>query len=155
MFLVIFPHFPFIQTPPRSYFPLLQASRSLSTALNYVSSNLSILQCQFSGIFSLLEKIDDWVNLGFFWGVQHLDTPDNNPDLPWEFSEANKQKVSLIWNACNWSYGFYFLRHCRLESLWLLTVLVKWDLGFVKYWGTLVKFNKCRILKYKAINLLP
>ncbi|KAA3471380.1 NADH dehydrogenase [ubiquinone] flavoprotein 2, mitochondrial [Gossypium australe] len=38
-----------------------QASRSLSTALNY-----------------------------------HLDTPDNNPDLPWEFSEANKQKVKEI-----------------------------------------------------------
>lgn len=26
--------------------------------------------------------------------VQHLDTPDNNPDLPWEFSAANKEKVS-------------------------------------------------------------
>uniref|UniRef100_A0A0D2MU83 NADH dehydrogenase [ubiquinone] flavoprotein 2, mitochondrial n=1 Tax=Gossypium raimondii TaxID=29730 RepID=A0A0D2MU83_GOSRA len=38
-----------------------QASRSLSTALNY-----------------------------------HLDSPDNNPDLPWEFSEANKQKVKEI-----------------------------------------------------------
>lgn len=28
--------------------------------------------------------------------VQHLDTPDNNPDLPWEFSKANKEKVSEI-----------------------------------------------------------
>ncbi|KAJ0791301.1 putative NADH:ubiquinone reductase (H(+)-translocating) [Helianthus annuus] len=24
----------------------------------------------------------------------HLDSPDNNPDLPWEFSDANKPKVS-------------------------------------------------------------
>ncbi|XP_039008723.1 NADH dehydrogenase [ubiquinone] flavoprotein 2, mitochondrial-like [Hibiscus syriacus] len=26
----------------------------------------------------------------------HLDTPDNNPDLPWEFSESNKAKVKEI-----------------------------------------------------------
>ncbi|KAK0582981.1 hypothetical protein LWI29_031896 [Acer saccharum] len=26
----------------------------------------------------------------------HIDSPDNNPDLPWEFSEANKQKVKEI-----------------------------------------------------------
>ncbi|XVF32468.1 hypothetical protein REPUB_Repub17cG0085500 [Reevesia pubescens] len=26
----------------------------------------------------------------------HLDSPDNNPDLPWEFSEANKAKVKEI-----------------------------------------------------------
>ncbi|KAK6141612.1 hypothetical protein DH2020_024647 [Rehmannia glutinosa] len=38
---------------------LPQASRSLSTALNY-----------------------------------HIDSPDNNPDLPWEFTAANKEKVS-------------------------------------------------------------
>ena len=25
--------------------------------------------------------------------LQHIDTPDNNPDLPWEFSEPNKKKV--------------------------------------------------------------
>ncbi|KAL3603555.1 hypothetical protein D5086_004414 [Populus alba] len=38
-----------------------QASRSLSTALNY-----------------------------------HLNTPDNNPDLPWEFTAANNEKVKEI-----------------------------------------------------------
>ncbi|KAK2997258.1 hypothetical protein RJ639_025906 [Escallonia herrerae] len=38
-----------------------QASRSLSTALNY-----------------------------------HVDTPDNKPDLPWEFSDTNKNKVKEI-----------------------------------------------------------
>jgi len=26
---------------------------------------------------------------------QHLDSPDNSPDLPWEFSDANKEKVKL------------------------------------------------------------
>ncbi|ONI16321.1 hypothetical protein PRUPE_3G092100 [Prunus persica] len=26
----------------------------------------------------------------------HLDSPDNNPDLPWEFNEANKQKAKEI-----------------------------------------------------------
>ncbi|KVI03891.1 Thioredoxin-like 2Fe-2S ferredoxin [Cynara cardunculus var. scolymus] len=26
----------------------------------------------------------------------HLDSPDNNPDLPWEFSEANRPKVKEI-----------------------------------------------------------
>ncbi|KAL8530416.1 hypothetical protein ACS0TY_007447 [Phlomoides rotata] len=26
----------------------------------------------------------------------HIDSPDNNPDLPWEFSEANKEKVKEI-----------------------------------------------------------
>ncbi|GMN49968.1 hypothetical protein TIFTF001_019125 [Ficus carica] len=26
----------------------------------------------------------------------HLDSPDNNPDLPWEFSDANKDKVKEI-----------------------------------------------------------
>ncbi|XP_030451479.1 NADH dehydrogenase [ubiquinone] flavoprotein 2, mitochondrial isoform X1 [Syzygium oleosum] len=26
----------------------------------------------------------------------HLDSPDNNPDLPWEFSDANKNKVKEI-----------------------------------------------------------
>ncbi|KAI4364079.1 hypothetical protein MLD38_020217 [Melastoma candidum] len=26
----------------------------------------------------------------------HIDTPDNNPDLPWEFSDANKLKVKEI-----------------------------------------------------------
>ncbi|XVE73022.1 hypothetical protein DITRI_Ditri11bG0084700 [Diplodiscus trichospermus] len=26
----------------------------------------------------------------------HIDKPDNNPDLPWEFSEANKKKVKEI-----------------------------------------------------------
>ncbi|XP_044501078.1 NADH dehydrogenase [ubiquinone] flavoprotein 2, mitochondrial-like isoform X2 [Mangifera indica] len=26
----------------------------------------------------------------------HLDSPDNNPDLPWEFSDANKEKVKEI-----------------------------------------------------------
>lgn len=25
--------------------------------------------------------------------MQHLDSPDNNPDLPWEFTDANKEKV--------------------------------------------------------------
>lgn len=28
--------------------------------------------------------------------VQHLDTPDNNPDLPWEFTDTNKEKVSKV-----------------------------------------------------------
>ncbi|KAF2575301.1 hypothetical protein F2Q70_00000127, partial [Brassica cretica] len=28
----------------------------------------------------------------------HLDSPDNKPDLPWEFSEANKSKVSHLIN---------------------------------------------------------
>ena len=32
----------------------------------------------------------------FFCGFQHLDSPDNNPDLPWEFSGKNKEKVSWI-----------------------------------------------------------
>ncbi|RWW28830.1 hypothetical protein GW17_00006678, partial [Ensete ventricosum] len=41
-------------------------ARSFSTALNYV---------------------------GKFVSCQHLDSPDNNPDLPWDFSEANKEKV--------------------------------------------------------------
>uniref|UniRef100_A0A7N2L8R0 Uncharacterized protein n=1 Tax=Quercus lobata TaxID=97700 RepID=A0A7N2L8R0_QUELO len=26
----------------------------------------------------------------------HLDSPDNNPDLPWEFTSANKHKVKEI-----------------------------------------------------------
>ncbi|CAA3000971.1 NADH dehydrogenase [ubiquinone] flavo 2, mitochondrial [Olea europaea subsp. europaea] len=26
----------------------------------------------------------------------HLDSPDNNPDLPWEFTDANKEKVKEI-----------------------------------------------------------
>lgn len=26
----------------------------------------------------------------------HIDTPDNNPDLPWEFNDANKEKVKEI-----------------------------------------------------------
>jgi hypothetical protein len=25
--------------------------------------------------------------------VQHLDSPENNPDMPWEFTEANMKKV--------------------------------------------------------------
>ncbi|CAK9157315.1 unnamed protein product [Ilex paraguariensis] len=28
--------------------------------------------------------------------VQHIDMPDNNPDLPWEFSDGNKEKVKEI-----------------------------------------------------------
>ncbi|KAF3645831.1 NADH dehydrogenase [ubiquinone] flavoprotein 2, mitochondrial [Capsicum annuum] len=28
--------------------------------------------------------------------TQHIDTPDNNPDLPWEFNDANKAKVKEI-----------------------------------------------------------
>lgn len=31
-----------------------------------------------------------------FNAAQHIDTPDNNPDLPWEFSEANKKKVGVL-----------------------------------------------------------
>ncbi|GFZ19745.1 NADH-ubiquinone oxidoreductase 24 kDa subunit [Actinidia rufa] len=27
---------------------------------------------------------------------QHIDNPDNNPDLLWEFSDANKEKVKEI-----------------------------------------------------------
>ncbi|XP_020550277.1 NADH dehydrogenase [ubiquinone] flavoprotein 2, mitochondrial isoform X2 [Sesamum indicum] len=26
----------------------------------------------------------------------HIDSPDNNPDLPWEFTDANKEKVAKI-----------------------------------------------------------
>lgn len=28
--------------------------------------------------------------------LQHVDSPDNNPDLPWEFSEPNKKKVGVL-----------------------------------------------------------
>lgn len=34
-----------------------------------------------------------WLKLSFLQIEQHLDSPDNNPDLPWEFSDANKEKV--------------------------------------------------------------
>ncbi|KDO68563.1 hypothetical protein CISIN_1g0228282mg, partial [Citrus sinensis] len=27
---------------------------------------------------------------------KHLDSPDNNPDLPWKFSDTNKEKVKEI-----------------------------------------------------------
>lgn len=32
----------------------------------------------------------------FFRGMQHIDSPDNNPGIPWEFSDANKEKASDI-----------------------------------------------------------
>lgn len=37
-----------------------------------------------------------WVGMFFGRVTQHLDSPDNNPDLPWEFSDANKNKVAPI-----------------------------------------------------------
>ncbi|PPD68130.1 hypothetical protein GOBAR_DD34996 [Gossypium barbadense] len=36
------------------------------------------------------------VRQAFRLSSQHIDGPDNNPDLPWEFSEANKAKVKGI-----------------------------------------------------------
>lgn len=30
--------------------------------------------------------------------MQHIDGPDNSPDLPWEFNDANKEKVSSAHN---------------------------------------------------------
>jgi hypothetical protein len=35
----------------------------------------------------ILDSIDFWIR------SQHLDSPDNNPNLPWEFNDANKAKV--------------------------------------------------------------
>lgn len=29
--------------------------------------------------------------------TQHIDSPDNNPDLPWEFNDTNKEKVSIAY----------------------------------------------------------
>ncbi|KAJ9707194.1 hypothetical protein PVL29_002268 [Vitis rotundifolia] len=27
---------------------------------------------------------------------QHLDSPDNNPSIPWEFNDANKEKLERV-----------------------------------------------------------
>ncbi|KAM0951806.1 putative NADH:ubiquinone reductase (H(+)-translocating) [Dioscorea sansibarensis] len=26
----------------------------------------------------------------------HIDSPDNNPDMPWEFSKANRERARLL-----------------------------------------------------------
>ena len=53
------------------------------------------------------------------WLRQHIDTPDNNPDLPWEFTDANKQKVIFIF-ICGPS-GIVKIRTWNVASLdiWL------------------------------------
>lgn len=51
----------------------------------FIIYSLSLIIClSFIGVLILI-----WI-LDF---LKHLDSPDNNPDLPWEFSEANKKKV--------------------------------------------------------------
>uniref|UniRef100_A0A9R1WRG8 NADH dehydrogenase [ubiquinone] flavoprotein 2, mitochondrial n=1 Tax=Lactuca sativa TaxID=4236 RepID=A0A9R1WRG8_LACSA len=77
-----------------------QTIRSLSTALNYVSSNLCFLASKSFDLDSTggTCAFSDFIDLVCLFGVcvQHIDTPENNPNVPWEFNEANKPKVNEI-----------------------------------------------------------
>ena len=89
-------------------FPLSQPSRAFSTALNYVSaipSGFNFLRVPF-------RDCDCWCI--HFRLAQHLDTPDNNPKLPWEFTEANQAKV--MFHHSTWNAGTRICDHLPLYS---------------------------------------
>ncbi|CAI0385680.1 unnamed protein product [Linum tenue] len=71
-----------------------QTSRSFSSALNYVSPLASV---NFLIIFLFGFHFRDFSSVRkWFIFVQHIDSPDNNPDMPWEFNSQNQEKVKEI-----------------------------------------------------------
>ena len=50
----------------------------------------------FAVLCELSEMYNFCVEIMNFNVLQHIDTPDNNSDLPWEFSETNKNKVGVL-----------------------------------------------------------
>ncbi|KAJ6773793.1 putative proteinDH DEHYDROGENASE UBIQUINONE FLAVOPROTEIN 2 MITOCHONDRIAL [Salix purpurea] len=64
----------------------------LSLFLVFFASNHSPLLISFLYFLSFLQA-----SRSFSTSLNHhIDTADNNPDLPWEFSAANKEKVKEI-----------------------------------------------------------
>ena len=120
-FLLTFSHFLALQSLSNrllffyfifSNFNFWQPSRSFSTALNYVSS-LWIFQLPTFDFYDYVQLyvciciyvFDSRLILGI---EQHLDSPDNNPDLPWEFTDKNKGKVSEADNNKFLSFSYWF-----------------------------------------------
>lgn len=51
--------------------------------------------------------------------LQHVDSPDNNPDLTWEFSETNKKKVGVFNDSRNFRIsGVFSLRRECFNLYW-------------------------------------
>lgn len=69
--------------------------------------------------------------------VQHLDSPENNPDMPWEFTEANMKKVLLFVSfihfpviyVLDWNSGWFWSSCGRICSV-LFSDVQKWLLGY-------------------------
>lgn len=72
--------------------------------------------------------------------VQHIDSPDNNPDLPWEFSEANKKRLAQIQFLEIRVADYHFpiivdWKHFNFDG----TIQVNWVLGLNKFYDWIVK----------------